>query len=89
MAAAYSIAVRASVEKQLAALDKPVRRRVVSAITALATEPRPPGAIPLKGAPGVLRIRVGDYRIIYSVDDAELIVLVIDVGHRRQIYRGH
>jgi mRNA interferase RelE/StbE len=85
---AYSIALRAGVEKQIAALDKPIRRRVAAAIDALATDPRPAGAIALQGVPGILRIRVGDYRIIYSVNDSELIVVVIDVGHRREIYRG-
>jgi mRNA interferase RelE/StbE len=79
--------MRAGVEKQIAALDKPVRRRIIAAIDALADNPRPAGVIALQGVSGALRIRVGDYRIIYCVEDTELILLVIDVGHRREIYR--
>jgi mRNA interferase RelE/StbE len=87
--ATYRIALRAGVEKQLAALDKPIRIRVAAAIDALANDPRPQGAIHLQGSHGVLRIRVGDYRIIYTVNDDELLVLVVDVGHRSRIYRDH
>jgi len=86
---AYSVGLRASAEKQLAALDKPVRERVAAAIDALAETPRPSGAIAMQGAAGLLRIRVGSYRVVYAVSDRELIVLVIDIGHRREIYRRH
>lgn len=86
---AYSVGLRASAEKQLAALDKPVRERVAAAIDALAETPRPSGAIAMQGAAGLLRIRVGSYRVVYTVSDRELIVLVIDIGHRREIYRRH
>ena len=86
---AYSVGLRASAEKQLAALDKPVRERVAAAIDALAETPRPSGAIAMQGAAGLLRIRVGSYRVVYAVSDHELIVLVIDIGHRREIYRRH
>ena len=71
----------------LAKLDKPVRRHVQAAIDALGAQPRPPGAIALQGLPGAYRIRVGDYRVIYTVDGGRLVVLVIDLGHRREIYR--
>ena len=54
---------------------------------ALAADPRPPGAKALVGIVGVLRIRVGAYRVLYEVQDDHLVVLVIDVGHRREIYR--
>ena len=84
---AYSVGLRAGAEKQLAALDKPVRERVAAAIDALAETPRPSGAIAMQGAAGLLRIRVGSYRVVYTVSDRELIVLVIDIGHRREIYR--
>ena len=83
----YSVVLRAGVEKQLAALDKPIRRRVAAAIDALATNPRPAGAIALQGVSGLLRVRVGDYRVIYAVNDGELIVLIVSIGHRREIYR--
>ena len=86
---AYRVGLRAGAEKQLAALDKPVRERVAAAIDALAETPRPSGAIAMQGAAGLLRIRVGSYRVVYTVSDRELIVLVIDIGHRREIYRRH
>jgi mRNA interferase RelE/StbE len=86
---AYRVGLRASAEKQLAALDKPVRERVAAAIDALAKTPRPSGAIAMQGAAGLLRIRVGSYRVVYTVSGRELIVLVIDIGHRREIYRRH
>lgn len=68
-------------------LNAPARRRVAASIDNLASQPRPSGAIALTGQPGVLRIRVGDYRILYEIRDDQLVVLVIDVGHRREIYR--
>lgn len=86
--ALYRIQFRASVEKQVAALDKPVRRRIAAAIDSLADDPRPPGVITMQGARGLLRIRVGDYRIIYMVQDQKLVILVVDVGHRSTIYRN-
>jgi len=86
---AYRVGLRASAEKQLAALDKPVRERVAAAIDALAETPRPSGTIAMQGAAGLLRIRVGSYRVVYTVSDRDLIVLVIDIGHRREIYRRH
>lgn len=69
-------------------LDKPVRRRVQSAIDRLAGDPRPNGVVALAGHKGLLRIRVGDYRIIYTVDDGVLLVLVVDVDHRSTVYRS-
>jgi mRNA interferase RelE/StbE len=84
----YRIELRPRARKAFLALDKPVKRRVGDAIEALADEPRPAGVKPLKGLPGVLRIRVADdYRVVYRVDDARLVVTVLDVGHRREIYR--
>lgn len=73
--------------KQLSAIDKPHRRRILAKIETLAEDPRPPGALMLTGRHGDYRIRVGDYRVIYTVADTQLIVLVIDIGHRRDIYR--
>jgi mRNA interferase RelE/StbE len=84
---AYKIIVRSRARKAFLALDGPVRSRVGDAIDALATDPRPPGAKALVGMVSTLRIRVGAYRVIYQVQDDRLVVLVIDVGHRREIYR--
>lgn len=59
-----------------------------AAIEILAATPRPAGAVKLAGGDGEWRIRTGDYRIVYEVHDGMLVVLVVAVGHRREIYRG-
>jgi mRNA interferase RelE/StbE len=74
--------------RALAKLDKPVRRRIQGAIDKLADDPRPAGMIVLRGVPGAFRIRVGDYRVIYTLHDARLLIVVIDIGHRRDVYRS-
>ena len=73
--------------KELTKLDKPVARRVVKAVGALSADPRPSGVRALVGYPNLWRIRVGDYRVIYEIHDRILRVIVINVGHRREIYR--
>ncbi len=83
----YRISIERDALRALLKLDKPVRRRVQTAIDRLSDDPRPAGARALAGRHGALRIRVGDYRIVYEVHDDELLVLVIDLGHRREIYR--
>ncbi|MBA3249984.1 MAG: type II toxin-antitoxin system RelE/ParE family toxin [Geodermatophilaceae bacterium] len=72
--------------RALDTIDKAPRRRILERIAALADDPRPAGVVMLRGRHGDLRLRVGDYRVIYTVDDAILLVLVIDLGHRRDIY---
>lgn len=62
-----------------------MRRRIQGAIALLAREPRPPGARALQGRPG-LRVRVGGYRIIYTIEDDVLLVVVVRLGHRRDVY---
>ncbi|NLT05550.1 MAG: type II toxin-antitoxin system RelE/ParE family toxin [Solirubrobacterales bacterium] len=81
----YRIELRPAAARALKKLDPPVRRRIQGAITLLAQEPRPPVARALRGRPG-LRIRVGDYRIVYTVSDDVLLVVVVTVGHRRDVY---
>ncbi|WP_240372840.1 type II toxin-antitoxin system RelE family toxin [Brevibacterium zhoupengii] len=83
----YSISYVSSAAKTLRKLDKSVARRLLATISQLAEDPRPPGCIQLKGGDGELRIRVGDYRVIYDIYDEELRILVLRVGHRREIYR--
>lgn len=73
--------------RALAKLDKPVRRRVQAAIDRLVEDPRPAGVRSLANRPGLLRLRVGNYRVIYEIRDRELLVLVVDLGHRSEIYR--
>ena len=82
----YRIELRPAAVRALRKLDPPVRRRVQGAITLLAEDPRPPASRPLRGRPAY-RVRVGDYRIIYAVEDDVLLVVVITLGHRRDIYQ--
>jgi mRNA interferase RelE/StbE len=81
------IRVSATAEKQLRELPRPDLQRVIVAIRALAGDPRPRGCHKLRGYEDVFRIRVGHYRIIYSVQDRQLVVIILKVGHRRDIYR--
>lgn len=83
----YTVYLKPAAERALKKLDPPALRRVASAIDGLGTNPRPSGAAALQGEPGLLRIRVGDYRIIYAVHDEVLTVLVVTLGHRRDVYR--
>ena len=64
------------------------RERVARVIDALALTPRPAGATALRGGPGLLRVRVGDFRVVYSVDDDARAVLIVRIGNRREVYRG-
>jgi mRNA interferase RelE/StbE len=81
----YRIELRPAAVRALRKLDPPVARRVQGAIALLARDPRPPAARALKGRDG-LRVRVGDYRIIYTVQDDILLVVVVTLGHRRDVY---
>jgi mRNA interferase RelE/StbE len=82
----YRIEWRPRARKAFLALDNSVRRRIGEAVDGLVAEPRPAAAKMITGAHGVLRIRVGDYRVLYTIDEDELIVLVLDAGHRSEIY---
>ncbi len=74
--------------KELAKLDKSAARRIVRAVDMLKADPRPAGARSLVGYPDLWRIRVGDYRVIYTIRDAELLVLTLRVAHRSSVYRS-
>ena len=76
-----------SAAKAIRKLDRSTARRLLDAIESLARDPRPPGSIQLKGGSGEFRIRVGDYRVVYDIHHDELVVLVLRVGHRREVYR--
>jgi mRNA interferase RelE/StbE len=84
--AAYQVLLTRQAEKQLDKLDDSQVKPILSAIQHLTSEPRPIGSIKLKGRDGY-RIRAGDYRIIYEIFDSVLIVEVIAIGHRKDIYR--
>lgn len=73
--------------RQLRKLDGHAQRRIQAVVELLAQEPRPTGAKKLVGGHGEWRVRTGNYRIIYEIDDGVLVVLVLAVGHRREVYR--
>ena len=82
----YQIEITRGARAELEALPRDVQRRIDVAVSALATEPRGPGAVKLTGR-DEYRVRVGDYRVIYSIDDAGHRVVVQRIRHRRDVYR--
>jgi len=82
----YTIRILRSAQKQLGGIDRQDQPRIIAAIRALATDPRPPGSRRLSGRPA-WRIRIGRYRVIYEIDDDQLLVLVVAIGHRKDVYR--
>jgi mRNA interferase RelE/StbE len=85
--ARYAVEFRRSAKKDLGRLHPVVQRRVVRAAESLAIDPRPPGCRKLHGSDNAFRIRMGDYRVVYTVDDAVLIVAIERVRHRGEVYR--
>jgi mRNA interferase RelE/StbE len=84
--ASYELVFKRSVAKDLRAFPKQDVRRILARARALAEDPRPPGCEKLSGRDRY-RVRQGVYRIIYEIDDARIVVLVVKIGHRREIYR--
>ncbi|MHC5057731.1 MAG: type II toxin-antitoxin system RelE family toxin [Planctomycetota bacterium] len=84
----YEIQIKASALKAIKKLERRIRERVVARIVELADDPRPRGSTKLSGPESFYRVRVGDYRIIYEVKADALVVLVLKVGHRRDVYRA-
>jgi len=82
----YTISIVRRAQRELADLPAGAYERVRDAMRALAQEPRPPGCLKLTGREG-WRIRVGDYRVIYEIDDRQQAVTVLHVGHRQDVYR--
>jgi len=82
----YKISIRRKAQKQLAKIPANDYKKIKQAILDLTQDPRPPGAKKLKGRQG-WRIRKGDYRVIYEIQDDLLIIIVLDVGNRKDIYR--
>jgi len=83
----YRVTLAPAAARQLRKQDPQIRRRLQAALDLLAVEPRPPAATRLVGGSGEWRVRTGDYRIIYEIKDDELLVLVLQVGHRLEVYR--
>ncbi len=83
----HRVTLAPSAARQLRKLDPQARRRIQAALELLSDDPRPPAAPRLVGGSGEWRIRTGDYRIIYEIQNDQLLLLVLRVGHRREIYR--
>jgi len=84
--AAYDLLIKRNAEKELCSISQPYLSKILNKIKSLQSTPRPQGAIMLKGNNQYFRIRLGDYRVIYSVDDKNKSVTIIKVGHRREVY---
>jgi mRNA interferase RelE/StbE len=84
---AYSILLAPPAERQLRSFAQAIQKRLVKRMKSLQHDPRPPGVKKLSGEDDLYRIREGDYRIIYAIQDKELIVLVVKIRDRKEVYR--
>ena len=84
----YRLIIKPSAERELSHLPRAIGRRVLDRLADLQDDPRPVGAVKLSGTERTHRVRIGDYRIVYEVDDQERTVFVTIVAHRRDVYRG-
>lgn len=82
----YQVQIRRSAEKELDALPHDLRSRIITRLLKLEDNPRPTGTKKLQGQDSY-RLRVGDYRVLYTIDDSEQLVMVYAIGHRRSVYR--
>ena len=82
----YAIEILRTAQRQLAKVDREDRPRIISEVRALANNPRPHGCKKLSGRPA-WRIRVGAYRVVYEIRDDRLLVLIVAIGHRKDVYR--
>lgn len=83
----YRVEFKPSAARAVRKLGADIRRRIITRVETLSENPRPSGAEKLQGLRDLYRIRVGDYRVVYQVSDDILLVLVVRVGHRRDVYR--
>ena len=86
--AKYKIEISSTAEKSLKKIPKKDISKIVEAIQLLAISPFPSGSRKLQGEEGVFRIRQGNYRIIYEVVDKKLVILVLKIGHRKEVYKA-
>jgi mRNA interferase RelE/StbE len=84
---AYTVDLSNRAKRQLAALSSNLQAQIVTALRKLEENPRPSGVKKLKGEDDAYRLRVGDYRVLYEIHDKALLVLVVKIGHRRDVYR--
>jgi mRNA interferase RelE/StbE len=83
----YQVRIAPRARREIGHLPQQIQARIIARLEALADNPRPSGVVQMAGVERLYRLRVGDYRAIYSVEDNELFVLVVKVGHRRDVYR--
>ena len=83
----YELIIKPTAEKSLDKLPRLIRRRIVDAMKELRGNPRPAGVAKLAGDENLWRIRIGSYRVVYEIHDDQLIVLVLRVAHRKDVYR--
>ena len=84
----YTIEFRPAALRELKALPREILQRISRKIDSLADNPRPPGVEKLSGSEDSYRVRVGDYRIVYLIEDRALLICVVRIGHRKNVYRG-
>ena len=83
----YSIEFDKSVKKTLSKLPNEVIKKILDAIAELADDARPNGCKKLQSSGDYYRIKVGNYRVIYEINDGELLILVVEIGHRKEVYK--
>ena len=82
----YRVEFRPAALREIRRIPNPFKGRILTAIAALADVPRPPGSVQLQGPKGFHRVRVGDYRVVYLIEDRELLVCVVRIAHRKDVY---
>ena len=83
----YGLEFTASASRELRSLSRHIQIRVIEKVKALCDDPFPPGVKKLPGEPGHFRIRIGDNQVVYRIDGARVIVVIVRVGHRQDVYR--
>lgn len=84
----YQVEITPAAKRQIKKLVEPVQLAIIERLEQLAENPRPSGALKMQGAESLYRIRVGDYRIIYEIQDRALLIAIVKVGHRSDVYRS-
>jgi mRNA interferase RelE/StbE len=83
----YKVEFAASAAREFRALDRQLQRRVSAKVAELAEDPFPAGVCKFQGEPDHWRIRIGDYRVIYRVEKRRVVIVIVRIGHRREVYR--
>lgn len=84
---AYQVELTPAAQRQLKSFDKQMQRQLLARVARLSDNPRPNGVEKLKGAEDLYRIRSGNYRIIYTINDKQLLVLIVRIGDRKEVYK--